>query len=128
MSPSKERQENKDPLASTAFLDHEEVKVCKELPVRRGTQASMDLQASWDSQDPPGQLANKDPQDHLDVQDLEDSSGSQEKLEIQVILDVQGNLENAVTQDVLDPKVIKEILSFVPVHLVTSGLLETAAP
>lgn len=46
VSPSKEREERKDPLVSTAFLDHEEVKVCKELLVSQGIQASTDPKAS----------------------------------------------------------------------------------
>lgn len=42
LSSSKEREEFKDPLAPTAFLDHEEVKVHKELPANPGIQASTD--------------------------------------------------------------------------------------
>lgn len=45
LSPSEEEKEKMDPLASVAFLDHEEVKVCEELPARRGIQASTDPQA-----------------------------------------------------------------------------------
>lgn len=43
-------------------------------------------------------------------------------------MDVRGKLENPVTKDVLDPKVIKESLLVVLVHLETRGLLETSAP
>lgn len=44
-SPSKEEEGKKDPQASTAFLDHEEIKVCEELPVSRAIQASTVPQA-----------------------------------------------------------------------------------
>lgn len=42
VSPSEDRQEQKDPPASVASLDHEEIKVSKELPVSRGIRASTD--------------------------------------------------------------------------------------
>lgn len=46
LSPSKETKGNKDPQASTAFLDHEELKVYEELLVSQGIQASMEPLAS----------------------------------------------------------------------------------
>lgn len=45
LSPSREKEEKKDPSALTAFLDHEEIEVCEELPASRGIQASMDPRA-----------------------------------------------------------------------------------
>lgn len=47
---------------------------------------------------------------------------------MQVTLDVQGKMENLGAKDLLDPKVIKETLLVVLVHLETRGLLETSGP
>lgn len=50
----------------------QEVKVCEELLVNQGIQAFMDLQASWVIKDLKDLVANKELQDHLDLQDFED--------------------------------------------------------
>lgn len=42
--------------------------------------------------------------------------------------DVRGKMENLVAKDVLDPKVIKETLLVVLVHLETVDLVETPGP
>lgn len=70
-------------------------------------------------------MANQVMQDHLEVQDLKDSSASLERLEIRGTWDVQGNLENRVSEDVLDLKVIQVTSLFFLVHLEIRGLLET---
>lgn len=77
LSPSKEIEGKKDRRASTAFLDHEEVKVCEALPASQGIRASTDPQASSDPQDPLRPTDHQDLRDHLDNQDHQDSSASQ---------------------------------------------------
>lgn len=73
-------------------------------------------------------MANQDLLECLDVQDSQDSSASPERLEIQVTWDVRAKMESLGGKDLLDPKVIKETLLVVLVHLETRGLLETSGP
>lgn len=73
-------------------------------------------------------MANQGHRDHVDAKGLQDSLASPDKLEIQVAQDVQGNVGHLVTQDVQDPKVTKEYLLVVLVHLETRGLLDHLGP
>ncbi|KAK5904154.1 hypothetical protein CesoFtcFv8_005745 [Champsocephalus esox] len=86
----------------------------------------MDPQASKGSQDPPGPMDHQDLRDRSDAQDHQDTSGSLEKPEIRVTWDVQGQTENPVTEDVPDPKVMRETQLVVSVRLEARGRLETS--
>lgn len=73
-------------------------------------------------------MANQDHLDHADAKGLQDSLASPDRLEIQVTQDVRGNWGNLVTQDLQDPKVTKEHLLVVLVHLEIKGLLDHLGP
>lgn len=86
--PSKERKETQDPQESTGFLDHEEIKVHKELLVIPGTLASPEPPGSKVYQDPEDRTAYQGLLDYLGAQEHKASLAFQERQEIKVTKDV----------------------------------------